>query len=147
MSTKVTERKYRGIDVAGLKYYVKNDSWPINPDGHLPKFTDALSELVNEFAGEMEKLRTKDITPRDAEKKAKEVNRKILAIALVQKSETVPNGFDFDEVVNKYGWKVIDGMVVDLKIFLADYGGQEEYLLLKQRSSQATQNGLYGLEV
>ena len=143
----MTAKKYRGVDIASLKYYIKEDSWDINPNGHLPKVSEKITEFANNFAEEMKGLSNGKITPKEAEAKGKKCNREILKLALIQKSDSTPNGFDFDETVEKYGWKPVDGMVVDLKLFLVDYGGQEEYQLLKHRSRTAMENGFHGIEI
>jgi len=157
-----TTRKYRGVDVPSLKYRVKDESWDINPDGHLPKYTEAINEILHDFKGKMiefaesrksttlkkstKKSTVKKMTFEDAKKLAIETNRKILNIALVPKSKTNPNGFNFDEAAAKYGWTVIDGMILDLRTFLVVHGGREEYLHSKQRYNQAKQDGFLGLE-
>ncbi len=146
MSEENQTKKYRGIDVAGLKYFVNDESWAINPSGHLPKYSEEIQKITGEFAEKAKTAQSGKITTGELVTQAKEVNKKILKVALIQKDDSHPDGFDFDSVVEKYGWKVIDGMVVDLKIFLVDYGGKEEYLLLKQRYIEANQSGLYGIE-
>ena len=140
-------KKYRGINVGTLEYFVKDTAWKINPEGHLPKYADEILKITEDFAEKAKALESGEATSKELIELAKKVNRDILKLALVGKSSDNPKGFDFDEAVERFGWKVIDGIVLDLKSFLVDHGGKDEWELSKLRYKEAKQNGYLGFEV
>jgi len=138
--------KFRGIDIPTLSYFCGKDSWKINPEGHLPKYVDKLDKLVADFEKLTSNMKTGMIEDPKALKEAKGLVKKILEIALLPKGVGNPKGFDFDEALGNYGQRTVDGVAIDMKRFLGEIGGMEEYKLLKQRLKEAKEDGFHSIE-
>jgi len=141
------EKKFRGLDVPTLSYFCGDDSWRINPQGHLPKIADKIEKLVAEFDKVANDLRKGKMEDKDAQQQAQGFVRKTLELALLPKGIGNPKGFDFDESLEKYGYRTLDGIAIDLKRFLLDIGGVEEYKLSRQRLREIKDDGYHSIEV
>ncbi len=138
MTTKNDEKS--GVNVERLQYFVGERSWAIRKEGHLPKHADKMAQAVQEFEDATQKFADNKMEESKAMEIAKKSNRTILENALEPKGQGFPDGFIFDEVLNDFGWKTVEGMAVDLKLFLVDYGGKEKYQLWKEQSKRETKD-------
>jgi len=143
---KKTHDKFRGLDIPTLSYFCGKDSWKINPQGHLPKIVEKIDTLVSDFEKLTSNVKTGMIEDPKALKEAKGLVRKILELALLPKGIGNPKGFDYDDALAEYGQKTMDGISIDMKRFLVEIGGMEEYKLLKQRLKEAKEDGYHSIE-
>lgn len=144
---KKSHDKFRGLDIPTLSYFCGKDSWKINPDGHLPKIVDKLEKLVGEFDKITTGLKSGKTKDTEAQKEAQGIVRKILELSLLPEGVGNPHGFDFDQALADYGYRTMDGIAIDMKVFLAEIGGAEEMKLSKQRLKEARENGYHSIEV
>ena len=140
------EKKFRGLDVPTLSYFCGDDSWRINPQGHLPKIADKLEKLVTAFEKITEELKSGKMADKVAQLEAQGNIKEMLALSLLPKGVGNPKGFDFDEALEKYGYRTLDGIAIDLKRFLLDIGGVEEYKLSRQRLKEIKDDGFHSIE-
>jgi len=139
-------KKYRGLDIKTLSYFCGDDTWKVNPEGHLPKYAEKVEKFVLDFEQVAKDLRANKISDKEAQKKAQGITKAVLELCLLPKGAGNPNGFDFKEALAKYGWRTMDGISIDLKKLFLEIGGLEEYKLLKQRLKEGKQNGYIGIE-
>lgn len=158
------EQSFRRIDVKTESYVCGDEYWKINLDAHKEPAITQIKDLLDQFDKVMDDLKTMvvkeipiegsdkttkklvtKITAKEAESQLLEINRSFLKIAFLPTGPGNPKGFDYDKAQEKFGPKTVDGVVVDMKSFLVDIGGMDEYNLLRQRLEKAKQSGLSGM--
>jgi len=111
---------YRGWDLASESYYIDDEKWLVQKDCKTPIKGDRIVELCNKINKALKDLKNEKITPDKGLSISRTCNKEILEMTLI--------GFNYDEMVKKFGHRTLANISLVMQSLFLEIGGWEDLI-------------------